>query len=1057
MTYTAVDIPFFTGQDESFDRKLLPVGPLRRVENAYQERTGRMVEKLGTSSRPTIDRNEGVISTRRVQNVLPNDYVTTELSGGVRTVGYPANGEVKLLEGSHSSMFGYEDTLRAAPSVRGSETFCPSVAVTSTHIIFAYCSGVHQDEGVAWHVDVYDRNTLKLIRSQSRNAEASQIKISASPTRPEFVIAARTRVLGIIGLYYFDNALADWPETTATVPGTLNSTFDLSDASAPGDQDVFYVVANISETQTRAHGFRRTPGLPASGQFTSNMTATPRVFNWILCGVAVRDNLTGFFQYTYHDGSQYRTDRLTWVDGSPTNTEFEQTGSAGAPCMSVRPNADLAVISQSIATTTEVRAQQSDNSQGTRYTIRNSFPLGSPIVAPDSSLAAEGFGDIVVGEHPRGSQTTGKNVDIRGSISIVNPVVAAPYGAPSAILARAGGSDYSRTKVGLQLDDEPETYPPIPGSQRGTFIQMNRWTPAKVVSWTANGRGHTLVCIEERIPSGAGLLQAVGETQVAMPFTRWGTSASVRVLNEKTTQNNIFGASWDQGNVMTSGAGVSAINDPVMHFGGFTGAPRIHDISVRSDDDATIEQGDYSYIIVLEYTDPAGRVWRSLPSDLDTVTTTGTQIPLVYTSECAGSPPGSRKVIYRTKVNSSSPHFRLGSFGYNEVTASEPFVDNTHDDDLGLEILYTVGLVLPNDPPPLGRFITRTRNRFWVGRQEFPARVQSSKFLRPTEGVHWSNADQFSVDIPEAVTGMASMDDTLIVFSEDHIYLVHGDGPTDQGSGGYSSPQTIPSEVGCTQPRGIITSEKGVYFISRRGIELLNRGFSAPIFVGDAVRDITEEFPFCRSAVVLQEAQQIRWLMNTESAGDDGAAVVLVLDTRVNAWSVFRYSVNPTMMGVAPAQLAQHPPDGATFYRQTLGQSTRENTVRNDPEATRKMVWETGELRPAGMIAGAYGRRLHILGTFGTSVDVTIEMAFDDAKDFHPTFIKTWELRAANYSEGDPVQLELTLPVQKFSSCRFRLTADRQTTGINSFQAHGLTVFFDTEGEGPRVGARSKG
>ena len=61
MTYRSVDIPFFTGQDESFDKKMLPVGPVARIENAIYEKTGRLVRRPGLKLRPIPEGIDGPV------------------------------------------------------------------------------------------------------------------------------------------------------------------------------------------------------------------------------------------------------------------------------------------------------------------------------------------------------------------------------------------------------------------------------------------------------------------------------------------------------------------------------------------------------------------------------------------------------------------------------------------------------------------------------------------------------------------------------------------------------------------------------------------------------------------------------------------------------------------------------------------------------------------------------------------------------------------------------------------------------------------------------------
>jgi hypothetical protein len=121
-------------------------------------------------------------------------------------------------------------------------------------------------------------------------------------------------------------------------------------------------------------------------------------------------------------------------------------------------------------------------------------------------------------------------------------------------------------------------------------------------------------------------------------------------------------------------------------------------------------------------------------------------------------------------------------------------------------------------------------------------------------------------------------------------------------------------------------------------------------------------------------------------------------------------------------------------------------------------VIETGELRTAGLNGWNYGRRVNVLGEFFEDVDVTLEFAFN-GKLFNVKDRYTWQLRNSDFTAGEAVELEVTLPVQLYSTIRFRLswTPISASPFKYSFHANGLTVYFDAAQEGPRLPARVKG
>ena len=53
-------------------------------------------------------------------------------------------------------------------------------------------------------------------------------------------------------------------------------------------------------------------------------------------------------------------------------------------------------------------------------------------------------------------------------------------------------------------------------------------------------------------------------------------------------------------------------------------------------------------------------------------------------------------------------------------------------------------------------------------------------------------------------TALASLDSALVVFGEDGIDVVHGDGPSDSGDQNTWAIQPIQTDVGCINPRSVV-------------------------------------------------------------------------------------------------------------------------------------------------------------------------------------------------------------------------------------------------------------
>ena len=150
------------------------------------------------------------------------------------------------------------------------------------------------------------------------------------------------------------------------------------------------------------------------------------------------------------------------------------------------------------------------------------------------------------------------------------------------------------------------------------------------------------------------------------------------------------------------------------------------------------------------------------------------------------------------------------------------------------------------------------KNRLWCVSAEKRNKVYYSKEDTPGEGLAFYPPG-FELSLPVECTGLASLGDTLVAFTEDKVYSITGDGPDNRGSNGtFSLPTALPSDVGCTQSRSIVAYELGVFFMSKRGLMLLTRGGDVTE-VGDEVRDSFNGDVTVYSAVHLPRKSQIRW------------------------------------------------------------------------------------------------------------------------------------------------------------------------------------------------------
>jgi len=368
--------------------------------------------------------------------------------------------------------------------------------------------------------------------------------------------------------------------------------------------------------------------------------------------------------------------------------------------------------------------------------------------------------------------------------------------------------------------------------------------------------------------------------------------------------------------------------------------------------------------------------------------------------------------------------------------------------------LYTGGGVLGNDAPPAADFLCAALGRIWAAGLPDRSRIQASKLLVPEFGVEWSNFDSFSLTFPDEVVGIASVDETVLVFTTRGVHLVSGGGPDNRGFGNFHSSQRLPGTCGCVSARSIVVSEMGVFYQTARGIELVGRGFSGVNWIGQGVRDQVDRLPFCWGACSLPDGT-VRFLMG--GGAETGNSALLVWDQRSAGWYVYTYGEDEIDGGRAGL--------GETRGRMTLCDWSSGEVMREgDGEffSTEPAYIETGWLRPAGINADHVGRRLCLLGQFlgpTGAAEVDIALAFDD-RPYGARQPATIRVEAGTgreqYRPGDPIELQVTLPVLHFSSVRAKVTWRRVDGAAESVALSGLTVFLEPNPEGQRVGRKSK-
>ncbi len=376
---------------------------------------------------------------------------------------------------------------------------------------------------------------------------------------------------------------------------------------------------------------------------------------------------------------------------------------------------------------------------------------------------------------------------------------------------------------------------------------------------------------------------------------------------------------------------------------GFAHSPTII-TSTTSPSAGALDAGSFVYYAVHQWVDDEGNRHLSAPSAPYTVTlTVPSSVTLRVTNCLLGQRPdrsqslGARALpplIYRTQnagteaqlvpIAPSGPGG--GWVAYQTYTDNVP--DSIIDDN---EFLYTAGGVLPNVLAPSCRYIAGSEERLWCGGLWEANIIECSKIRVPGEPYCFTGHPSHQVVIPGEVSGLAYMDGQVAAFTEDAIYLVAGDGPNDQGAGGFAPPRALVRGVGCprTLSASILETELGILFRSAMGFYLIPRGFGTPQYIGEPVHE-EDDVVLSAATTTTENYRLARFLVC--ASGETKADTVLALDLTTMQWFRDEYQVNGSITGQGFSEIGEWP-DGLALFSYGLQRTDNLKVIWSESES----------------------------------------------------------------------------------------------------------------------------
>lgn len=465
------------------------------------------------------------------------------------------------------------------------------------------------------------------------------------------------------------------------------------------------------------------------------------------------------------------------------------------------------------------------------------------------------------------------------------------------------------------------------------------------------------------------------------------------------------------------------------------------------DGDGNGGTANYAIKLLWRYRDSQGNLHRGAPSpkvllDLTAVSGSLTEVPRLTFPGPGTFPVDELEVeVYQAPRTADTDYYLVGvakpdlhpSFeGLYTVSVSPKATTSlpargVHLLDATSTLLERVALYtateVTNTPPPPALDVCSTQSRLWCVSGERRLQVWYTKPIVDGRAPEWSASLVTSVpDEGGDCTGIASLDDKVVVFKERLAYVLFGD-PGDAGGTG-STLQTarkLQGDVGCIDARSIVEGPFGVAFLSERGFVVLDRGLG-----------FTELSQLRSSApasvvggVLVPGATEVRWFTSTG---------VLVWNYEQNVWSTHDTYLSSGTGSPAPVCATLWRGDCAQFLAgQGVFVETPDTWTAGTTYDAHEMSITTSWVKLAGLQGYKRVWRVSLLGRH-FSGGLTVEVGYDYDPTWTDTF--TWsQLQLASLRESDgKVQLVIRPTRQKCESIRFRFTEDAAPVNVGQIQ-----------------------
>jgi hypothetical protein len=372
--------------------------------------------------------------------------------------------------------------------------------------------------------------------------------------------------------------------------------------------------------------------------------------------------------------------------------------------------------------------------------------------------------------------------------------------------------------------------------------------------------------------------------------------------------------------------------------------------------------------------------------------------------------------IYRTEANGSVLYLEEALSVTNDVfegsthlsavctAADSALKDNAE--------LYTTGDILSAWPLPACDCFVVYKNRVYGISSEDKKQIVFTQFLQDGEVPQWHPFLAFRLDDDGPCTGLAVMDDNLIVFKEDAVYIMRGNGPDRKGLNQDYIISKVQSPHGCIDRRSILVDPRGVTFRARLGLMLLNRQLQVQYF-GVKVEDImSADQSVLDCAALPNYTERLYFLLDN----GDNNSLFLVYQWNNDQWAIDAVA-GDEQAPMLPLCIAWI--DGTAYVAFANDLNVYAHELDEDPND----VYQLGIISNWFEFAGPQGfkriRAIEFLGEYKRHHDISLYL-FRDYEEQTP--FQTVTFLDAETALWLPYQFKIHVSEQRCESLRYLLT-----------------------------------